>query len=406
MSSPRRYWQPQFAVDEKLSAQDAIQRVEAAIDDSVRAHLIADVPVGIFLSGGLDSSIVAATVRQHAGASMAAFTIAFDDSPASEHHIAAEIARALGFEHHVERVTPDALGLLPELLSHCGEPFGDSSILPTYLVSRLARHHVPVALSGDGGDEAFGGYASHMAWADAGSVSRLIGGIATRPRSALFWARRLKWLMPTSSRADQWLRFVEYSTPQLRRSLWRPEYRNVVQERVPEFQEAAARIGNTGRLAFAQAMDYNTYLPDDVLTKVDIASMAHGLEVRPPLIDLEVFSAAASLPSSLRVGKPGSRTGKVILQNIARTKLPTIDLNRPKQGFAVPRAKWFAPGSPVASRLEQLIHDEPRMRAWFDTDSIVRMLRTQSATRDRSPMLWLLLVLGTWLDMEQRVSFD
>ena len=360
----------------------------------------------LLLSGGLDSSLIAASIRDNVSSGMAAFTIAFDDKPASEHNVAAAIARELGFDHHVEHVTPDALELLPLLLSRCGEPFGDSSILPTYLVSKLARAHVPVVLSGDGGDEAFGGYASHMTWLDAGSARRLAGGVLNRPRSALFWARRLAWLSPGSSAVDQWLRYIRYSTPDLRRKLWRPEYRHVIEGRIPEFDEAHRRSTDSDRLSYAQAMDYNTYLPDDVLTKVDIASMSHGLEVRTPLIDLEVFRAAAALPQAMRVGAPGMTTGKVVLQKIVRKKIPGVDLNRPKQGFAVPRAAWFAPGMPVARRLEQLAREQPRMRAWFDTEFILRMLREQGTTRDHSPLLWLLLVLGTWLELEDHVAFD
>ena len=274
--------------------------------------------------------------------------------------------------HHVEIVKPDALGILPDLVKHYGEPFGDSSAVPTYYVCQLARQHVPMVLSGDGGDESFGGYWSHGDWMAAETARR----------------RGLRSL-------GDWLKFIQYVGIEERRRLWRPEHREVCPAPLEAFVREYERAAEFSLGHQVQYLDLRTYLPFDILTKVDIASMMHGLEVRTPLVDVKVIELAARIPDKFHLarGANGQWERKLLLKRVAARHFPTEFANRPKMGFAVPIAKWFAPGGALHSAVaERLLARGSMLHDYFEPSVMQQMI-----ARNAFGPLWLLLFLDEWL---------
>jgi asparagine synthase (glutamine-hydrolysing) len=302
--------------------------------------------------------------------------------------------------------------MLRELVSHYGEPFGDSSAIPTWYVSRLARSHVPMVLSGDGGDEAFGGYDSYEMWMQPESAARAVGMARAAPRAALRMLRRV--LRQAIARREvhdlaQWQHLISYMDERPRRSLWKEPYHYLLRQSCAVFSDAARDARRFDRLAFAQYLDYQTYLPCDILTKVDVASMYHGLEVRTPLVDVQVVEMAAQIPLQMRFGRDNSGriVRKHLLKRILSHHLPDDIVHRRKQGFALPRAQWFLEGQPARKLLEEVLLDPAsKLRVWFNADSIRTLISTHGQPHDNSGRLWLLLVLGLWTEQNAEVQFS
>jgi asparagine synthase (glutamine-hydrolysing) len=409
---PVKYWDVRFKPEGGLSEREWEERAEEAIRESVRAHLVADVPFGVFLSGGIDSTLVAWQMSELLGAPVRAFAIGFREERYSELPYAEEAARRCGVELHTEVVGDDSLNFLPDLVAHYGEPFGDSSCVPTWHVSRLARRHVPMVLSGDGGDETFAGYTTYLRWMETHPVARAWGDLPRSPRASFYWARRA---LRTRLTAGSWHNLADWESSLYyfneggRRALWRPEYHGLIGRGCEAFEQADRRARHNDRVAYAQYLDYKTYLPCDILTKVDVASMYHGLEVRTPLIDLRVLELAARLPLSLRMGRNGSSEliPKYLLKRILGKTFPPEFVHRKKQGFSIPRDAWFLPGQPARKILEAVLLDRgSRLREFFNPEEIRMQLDTHSEGRDNSNALWLLLVLGIWLGQNPQVSFN
>ena len=311
----------------------------------------------------------------------------------SETDYAKKAAQRWGTEHHMEIVKPDAVEILPRLVKHYGEPFGDSSAVPTFYVSQMAQRFVPMVLSGDGGDESFAGYDSYRAWmawlAEDGSHS---------------WKWLLRFLMrivmpkryPTPKPTlDNWLRFINYMHSGLRRRLWRPEYCAVSNMPLAIFEKEFARTQGYSPCSRVQYMDLKTYLPYDILTKVDVASMMHGLEVRTPLVDIRVVEFAATIPESMSINRnsAGEWEGKLLLKKAAEQYYPSGFLQRPKMGFAVPIRKWFAPNGALRDALhDRLLGLHSPLREFFEPAVIARLIE-----RNATGPLWLLLLLEEWL---------
>lgn len=378
-SGPQKYWDVHFNPNHSRTTSEWAEALDAALYDSVKAHLISDVPFGAFLSGGVDSSLVVAYMKRALNQPVKAFSIGFEEEDFNETHYARFAAEKYGAEHHVEIVKPNALEILPKLVQHYGDLFGDSSAIPTYHVSRLARSHVPMVLSGDGADEAFAGYWSHGNW-----LTSLLNGSSTEPT------------------LDHWLTFINYISTPMRTSLWRPEYRQICPAPLTTFHKFWEQAKNYSLCNKVQYMDLKTYLPFAILTKVDIASMMNGLEVRTPFVDVNVVELAATIPERMNIGctTDGGMVRKKLLKLVAERYFPSEFLHRPKMGFGVPIAKWFAPGGELCEILvERLLGRSSTLHEMFEPLAIGELLAKNAA----GP-LWLLLYLEEWLRQQHNTA--
>lgn len=341
------YWRlPEIPLArERLDEADLLRQLEHLLLDSVRLRLIADVPIGIMLSGGIDSSVVTALASRVAGRTVKTFTVAFPGHHAyDEAHFARQVARHCATEHVEFVAEPASVDLLPQLARQYDEPIADSSMVPTYLISKLIRREATVALGGDGGDELFGGY-PHYSWLQ--SQMRIRSTLPAPVRSAIgslgqalplgFKGRNFLVGMGLDN-ADSVAQFNLYFDEAARRRLLRRQPARANGFRRPESLKTALCHAGASPLRQATAVDFQTYLPDDILVKVDRASMLASLEVRAPFLDPRIVEFAFQLPDSMRA-TAGQR--KVLLRRLAKTLLPpTLDLTR-KQGFSLPLDSWF-----------------------------------------------------------------
>ncbi|MBI5629784.1 MAG: asparagine synthase (glutamine-hydrolyzing) [Elusimicrobia bacterium] len=406
---PREYWSLEFKPRSGLSLDEWAEGLEAAARDSVKAHLVSDVPFGAFLSGGLDSSFVVGLMARELAAPVHTFSIGFEESECDELAYAQEASRRWKTEHHVEVVKPDSLSVLPRLIEHYGEPFADSSAIPTFYVSRLARQFVPMVLSGDGGDEALGGYPSYKSW------MRWV--YPDKPRRPL-WKRLLRPMaekMLSSVYApdaeerpatlESWRQRVSCLPAHVRRNLWRPEHRWAAGGPGDAFEAAFERSRGYPPISRARYLDYRTYLPNDILAKVDVASMIHGLEVRTPLIDLRVVEFAAAIPPEFVMTRnaDGAWEGKLPLKRALARHFPDSFINRPKQGFTAPVARWFLPGGALRAELEaRLAAGRSGIYEYLEPKTVSAVISSHGAPHDLSPMLWALFFLDAWLDSDRK----
>jgi asparagine synthase (glutamine-hydrolysing) len=404
---PTRYWQLRLTPDEQLGADEWQEAIRAKVRESVRLHLRADVPLGAFLSGGVDSSVVVAGSAGQTNGPLQTFSIGFHEEAFNELPFARQVAEQFGTRHREEVVTPDAVALLDELTHFYDEPFADSSAIPTFLVSRLASRSVKVVLSGDGGDEAFGGYARYAHDLKEAAVRRLL------PR----WFRRgvLGPLAQLYPKADWLPRPLRARTLLTNLSLEEgPAYANTLTQcRLPlRRQLFAAGLRLNGhrpedcvRAAHATAppgdalggmlaADVAMLLPDDFLVKVDRASMAHGLEVRPPLLDHELLELAARIPSRWKVRRGET---KWIFKEAFRAQLPGV-MSRAKRGFDIPIDAWLrGPLRPLVE--ETVLHPRARVGALVNQDVARQLFQAHASGQGRhGNVLWSLLVLARWAD--------
>lgn len=389
----------------------AVDRLDELIHTAVALRLRSDVPLGVFLSGGIDSSLVAAVAAAESKTPVLTFSIGFGESAFDESGFAAEVARRLGTRHRTFHGRPDLLEFLPEMVRHFGEPFGDSSALNVWLLARETRPHVTVGLGGDGGDEGFGGYNWYRNAARLDGISRLVpsapaqwvsrllaaaadGGVA--PRRAGQMGRGLDILaMPEDARRFAALR--AFMAPRDASRLYAGALAEARAETGGEAHRLLAELyerAEGSALRRMRYVDIRTYLADGLMPKVDVATMAHGLEARAPLLDQEVLRFALRLPDDWIIGPSG---GKRILRDVLYRYLPASLFDRPKQGFAVPLPTWFA-GS-LRQSVEQLPLS-PRLleTGWFDPRGIRALIDEHVAgVREHSQRLFNLLVLDQWL---------
>ncbi len=410
VTGPTRYWDFRFEPEEGSSLDQWVERFELTLEASVKAHLVSDVPFGVFLSGGVDSSLVTGSMRRVLGAGVKGFSIGFDEARVSELAHAKQVADKWDIELVSEIVRAGDLADLSRMIAQVGEPFGDSSILPTFAVARLARAHVPMVLSGDGGDEAFAGYDTHLAFLQDSQLRPYLSRLKARP--SLPRARRLLAAVLQRARGQElraledWERYILYLDERGRHRLFRPELGAFTDLPSKTFTRAALAASAADRLSFAQYLDIQTYLPSDILTKVDIASMAVGLEVRTPLIDLEILDLARRIPASLRVEKQGERLiGKQIPRRALGRWFPDGFVNRKKQGFGIPRKEWFRPGGKGRVMLEGLLA-ERRPFELFHEQAIRTLIKEQDQGVSRDGALWLLLVFGLFREQHPTLVFS
>jgi asparagine synthase (glutamine-hydrolysing) len=401
-----RYWEPEFTGKSKATGAALIDELDASLQDSVSRHLVSDVPFGALLSGGIDSSLVVGYMSELLDAPVKTFSIGFEDESVNELEYARLVAKKYATEHHEEIVRFDALNILPELVRHYGEPFGDQSAIPTWHVCQLARSKVPMVLSGDGGDELLAGYGTYGNWL------RRMDYLRSRPEQGWksFIRPLAKSMMPgrypepqlPEKSPDHWMQCVIRFTEQEREQLWRPELRFLADQSCGEFIEAFEAGKNCRDVNRAQRCDLETFLPEDILCKVDIASMRFGLEVRPPMLDRRFFKTVRKIsPQTLyaRDADGQNYCGKMPLKQLAAKKLGQDFAFRPKQGFVMPLQSWFERSTREASEIRDRLTDPASSIAgWFDQAQVHDQL-----DRSRVVNVWLLLVLEEWL-CQQRCS--
>ena len=402
------YWDFDPKTEQAIDGPEACERLRELLTDSVRLRLNSDVPLGAFLSGGVDSSLITAVAQSLSAEPVRTFSIGFPQSDFDETGYAAEVAAYLGTRHERLEVRPDGVHVIDRLAWHFDEPFGDSSAIPTWYLSELTKRHVTVALSGDGGDELFAGYERYRAlWLSdrlrrffpihrlpgLGLVQRLPD--SDRQRSL---CRRVKRFCEALGEpaVRRYLRWLQIFPETMRAELYRDDFVARLPPQDPfEFLDGCwRRTEGRDLVSRASLTDLASYLPCDLMTKVDIASMAHGLEVRQPMLDYRLVEFAAALPVRLKFR---GAAGKLILGDAFRGRIPDSIFRRPKMGFGVPIADWFR------NELKPLVHDtllsaDSRSLQFFHRDAVERMVSThESGERNHCYRLWNLLMLETWL---------
>ena len=409
------YWDVRFDVGPERSERDYLEEFAALLAEAVRLRMISDVPLGAFLSGGVDSSAVVMAMAGESTRPVLTTSVAFRESGFNEAPHARQVAQAFQTDHRQIVVEPRAAEILPTLVWHLDEPFADSSALPTYYLSRAARERVKVALSGDGGDETFGGYAwryglnmlEHRvrrrlpAWLRHG----LLGPLASAWPKADRLPRPLRWkfFLRNLSLSPERAYFHDMSlfTPADKAQLLSREFRTTLGEHDPfaAFARHFERVAGLDHLSRITYVDLKTYLPNDILVKVDRMAMANSLEVRSPLLDHKVVEFAARVPAGFKFR---GTTSKYLVKRYLERSLPASLVHRPKQGFSIPLARW------LRSDLREIAHDlllseRARRRGYFSTDTVRALWKAhQSGRRDHAHRLWALMMLELW----QRLFID
>jgi asparagine synthase (glutamine-hydrolysing) len=409
LPEPKPYWDVRFTLDNPIGVDDACSELIRRLDESVRLRLISEVPLGAFLSGGVDSSAVVASMAGLGSEPVNTCSIAFDDPAFDESAMASLVAERYRTRHVVETVKSDDFDLIDRLALLYDEPYADSSAIPTYRVCQLARKHVVVALSGDGGDESFGGYRRYrlhmmeerMRSALPGSVRRPLFGLLGRVYPKADWAPRALRAKTTfeglsRSAVEAYFHSVSTLRGPMRERLFSDRFKAELggYDARQVFERHARAAGTDDALALVQYLDLKTYLVGDINTKVDRASMAHSLEVREPLMDHELVEWLATLPSTFKVR---GRQGKFLLKRAMEPHLPAHLLYRPKMGFSVPLARWFR--GPLRSRVRDAVLGS-RLAAteWFERDYLEQLVDAhQTGVSDNSAPLWSLLMFEAFL---------
>jgi asparagine synthase (glutamine-hydrolysing) len=407
---PVEYWDVRFTLDSPITLEEACAELNRRLEESVRLRMISEVPLGAFLSGGVDSSAVVATMaRVSAGEPVNTCSISFDDPAFDETRFAQQVAERYRTRHFVDHVTSDDFDLVDQLAGIYDEPYADSSAIPTYQVCQLARKHVTVALSGDGGDENFAGYRRYrmhlmeerMRGALPLGVRKPVFGLLGRVYPKADWAPRVfraKTTFESLARTsvEAYLHSVSIVREPQRSELFSPAFRAKLNGyRVNDvFERHAARAGTDDALALVQYLDLKTYLVGDINTKVDRASMAHSLEVREPLMDHPLVEWLATLPNALKVQ---GNEGKYFLKKAMEPHLPHDIMYRPKMGFSVPLARWFR--GPLRKRVRDAVLGSTLADTGiFDPATLEWLVEShQSGGRDNCAPLWTVLMFEAFL---------
>jgi len=409
LPAPQPYWDVHFTLDNPISEADAQAELVERLREATRLRMIAEVPLGAFLSGGVDSSAVVAMMAGLSNEPVNTCSIGFDDPRFNESEFAQMVADRYHTHHRLEVVQSDDFDLIDTLARLYDEPYADSSAIPTYRVCQLARKHVTVALSGDGGDEALGGYRryrlhlmeEHLRAALPLGLRRPLFGTLGRLYPKMDWAPRVLRAKTTfeglaRSSVEAYFHTVSILRNPMREALFSPSLKAALggYQAQQVFDRHAANAGTTDPLALIQYLDLKTYLVGDINTKVDRASMAHSLEVRAPLMDYELVDWLATLPSHHKVH---GQEGKYVFKKAMEPHLPHDVLYRPKMGFAVPLARWFR--GPLKQRVRDAVLGQRLAgTGWFNPDYLHHLVDAhQSGARDYSAPLWTLLMFEAFL---------
>jgi asparagine synthase (glutamine-hydrolysing) len=404
----KRYWTPDFSKKIKITEEEAITETTRILREATKLRMISEVPLGAFLSGGVDSSAVVALMAQESDKPVKTFSIGFEEQDFSELKYAKIVANHVGAEYNEFVVRPNALEVLPVLVEHYGEPYADSSAIPTYYVSKETRKHVTVALNGDGGDESFAGYERYAAMRIAEKYHRLPEVL----RRQLI--EKLVNLIPTSEfkksrvrdakrflqaaslpKTERYFRWVSSFNREAKQELYAPEFAAEIngQNASDVIEQWFAKSNGAGILDTTLLTDQMTYLPNDLLVKVDIASMANSLEARSPFLDHKVIEFAASLPENLKMR--GFETKSLLKKATARL-VPREVVYRRKMGFGVPVGSWFR-GEMKSFVREVLLSEKSLRRGIVKPEMIEKYVGEHTnAERDHTFQIWTLLMLELW----------
>ena len=397
------YWVPDFDTKLDIAYEDALETTKELIEAAVSRRLISERPLGSFLSGGYDSTVVTAYMSKLMQEKVQTYSIGFQSAQYNEAHHAKKVAQYLDTQHHEEILSPDA-ALVVEKISHVlDQPFADSSIIPTYLLAKFARERLIVALSGDGGDEVFGGYDRYLAAPILQKLNPLLGfariGLNLAAKQSLGNSRKIvrvrSQLSSKSSLAARYSSILSLTQPAELLTLLNPNIQSDEADIAYLDQFEAGNVTSLDRLIRS---DFTTYLPGDLLVKVDMATMANSLELRSPMLDVNVVEWGVSLPHKYKI--KGLET-KHILKVVARSLVPAELIDRPKMGFGIPRAEWLR--TEMKEMLIDTLTDVTAIqRGWFNNSEVKNAIRLHMTGEDKDNILWPMLMLElwarTWLD--------
>jgi asparagine synthase (glutamine-hydrolysing) len=399
----KKYWEPDFGTKVNISYEEALETTKKLIEEAVSRRLISERPLGSFLSGGYDSTVVTAYMAKLMSEKVQTYSIGFHSAQYNEAHHAKQVANFLGTNHHEEILSPDPTLVVENIAHALDQPFADSSIVPTYLLAKFARENLIVALGGDGGDEVFGGYDRYLATPVLQRLNPILSlaraGLNLTGKQSLGNTRKINrvgsQLSPKTSLASRYSSILSLAQPMDLSVLLNPIFQSKLaeDEYINRFNEG--EIQNFDRMIRS---DFGAYLPGDLLFKVDIATMANSLELRSPLLDVNVIEWGVSLPRKYKI--KGFET-KHILKDVARSLVPAELIDRPKMGFGIPRAEWLRSG------MKELVTDTltdttATQRGWFNANEVKRLIDIHMAGEDKDNVLWPILMLElwarTWLD--------
>jgi len=399
----RKYWEPDFDTKVQISYEEALEVTKKLIEESVSRRLISERPLGSFLSGGYDSTIVTAYMAKLMSEKVQTYSIGFNSAQFNEAHQAKQVANYLGTNHHEEILSPDS-ALVVEKISHVlDQPFADSSIVPTYLLAKFARENLIVALGGDGGDEVFGGYDRYLAAPVMQKLNLFLGlgrsGLKFAGQQTFGNTRKINrvgsQLSSKASLAARYSSILSLTQPNDLLILLNPHFQSKTAEFESLSQFASGNLSSFDRMTRS---DLGAYLPGDLLVKVDIATMANSLELRSPMLDVNVVEWGISLPRKYKI--KGFET-KHILKDVARSLVPANLIDRPKMGFGIPRAEWLRTGMKEMT-IDTLTDMTAAQRGWLNPVEVKKVLDLHMAGQDKDNIIWPMLMLElwarTWLD--------
>ncbi len=399
----KKYWEPDFDTKVQIPYEEALEVTKKLIEESVERRLISERPLGSFLSGGYDSTIVTAFMAKLMKEKVHTYSIGFHSAQFNEAHHAKQVANYLGTKHHEEILSPDP-ALVVEKISHVlDQPFADSSIVPTYLLAKFARENLIVALGGDGGDEVFGGYDRYLATPVMQRLNPLLGlarsGLKFAGQQSIGNTRKINrvgsQLSPKESLAARYSSILSLTQPHELTTLLNLSLQSKEAEDSREEQFNSGKYTSFDRMIRS---DLDTYLPGDLLVKVDIATMANSLELRSPMLDVNVVEWGLSLPRKYKI--KGFET-KHILKDVARSLVPANLIDRPKMGFGIPRAEWLRTGMKELV-IDTLTDTTATQRGWFNPKEVSKVIDAHIAGEDKDNIIWPMLMLElwarTWLD--------
>jgi asparagine synthase (glutamine-hydrolysing) len=399
----KKYWEPDFDTKVQIPYEEALEVTKKLIEEAVSRRLISERPLGSFLSGGYDSTVVTAYMAKLMSEKVQTYSIGFHSAQFNEAHHAKQVANYLGTNHHEEILSPDP-ALVVEKISHVlDQPFADSSIVPTYLLAKFARENLIVALGGDGGDEVFGGYDRYLATPVMQQLNPFLGlargGLNFLGKQSFGNTRKINrvgsQLSPKDSLAARYSSILSLAQPHELTKLLSSNFQSNVAEVARENQFVFGKHSSFDRMIRS---DLSAYLPGDLLVKVDIATMANSLELRSPLLDVNVVEWGVSLPRKYKI--KGFET-KHLLKDVARSLVPAELIDRPKMGFGIPRAEWLRTGMREMV-IDTLTDTTATQRGWFNSNEVKKVIDTHMAGEDKDNIIWPILMLElwarTWLD--------
>jgi len=391
------YWLPDFETKVNISYQEALETTKELIEAAVERRLVSERPLGSFLSGGYDSTVITAYMAKLMKERVQTYSVGFHSDQFNEAHHAKKVANFLGTNHHEEILNPDPTLVVEKISRILDQPFSDSSIIPTYLLAKFARENLVVAMSGDGGDEVFGGYDRYLATPILQRLNPLLrissSGFKLFSEKSFANTRKINrlrsQLLPKTSLAARYSSILSLAQPNEILRILNPEVFSSISEANFNHQ---FRVGSLSPLDRMIRSDVSRYLPGDLLVKADIATMANSLELRSPMLDVNVVEWGISLPRKYKI--KGFET-KHILKDVARSLVPAELIDRPKMGFGIPRAEWLRTG------LKEMVVDTltdatATQRGWFKTKEVNKVIETHMAGKDQDNILWPMLMLELW----------